>query len=129
MGTLPGLTALYLVVRAYSNYLSAEISQICYGGIARTICLGTTDGLSTTWSGFFISYQPVVVPVGAITLGRILSVVGSVLDPYIEIFSSCTFCDDMVASSETADSSSSGTGGSAGKNSKVQKGGLTFTEI
>jgi len=52
--------------------------------------LGTTDGLSTTTSGFFISYQPIVVPVGSITLGRILNVTGSVLDPYVEIFlSSC----------------------------------------
>ena len=62
-----------------------------YENIIRTICLGTTDGLSTTWSGFFILYQLVIVPVGAITLGRILSVVGSILDPYIEIFNSVTF--------------------------------------
>jgi hypothetical protein len=96
--------ALYLLIRSYSNYLSAEISQICYGGIARTITLGTTDGLSTTSSGFFSIFQPISVPVGSITLGRILNVTGSILDPYIELFASSIF--QVASTFRTAASSS-----------------------
>jgi len=85
--------------------------------------------LSTTWSGFFILYQLVIVPVGAITLGRILSVVGSILDPYIEIFSSCAFYNNTVILSKIVNLFFSNISKLIGKKSRVQKDSLTFTEI
>ena len=49
----------------------------------RTIALGSTDGFSCFSCTFSLSFQPVIVPVGRIALGRILNVVGSSIDPYI----------------------------------------------
>ena len=44
---LVGLTALYILIRSYSNCLVAEVSQQIYGGVVRCVSLGSTDGLST----------------------------------------------------------------------------------
>jgi len=40
---------------------------------------------------FIMSYQPLVVPVGLVTLGRVLSVSGSLLDAYVDIFASAQY--------------------------------------
>jgi F-type H+-transporting ATPase subunit beta len=65
--------------------LVAELSQLCYTNILRAIAFQTTDGLCTWRQGFILLFQPVIVPVGTIALGRIFNVVGSVIDRYSEV--------------------------------------------
>jgi len=77
-----GFTSLYLLVKSYQNSLVAEVSQQMYGGILRCISLGSTEGLSTWKCTIQLNMQAVVVPVGRISLGRILNVVGSAVDIY-----------------------------------------------
>jgi F-type H+-transporting ATPase subunit beta len=75
-----GFTTLYLLVRTYANSLVAEVSQQMYGGILRCISLGATEGLSTWKCNIQLNVQAVVVPVGRVSLGRILNVVGAAVD-------------------------------------------------
>merc|ERR1711862_882370 len=75
-----GFAALYLTIRQYSNSLVAEVSQQMYGGILRCISLGATEGLSTWKCNIQLNVQAVVVPVGRVSLGRILNVVGAAVD-------------------------------------------------
>jgi F-type H+-transporting ATPase subunit beta len=77
-----GFTSLYLLVKSYNNSLIGEVSQQMYGGILRCISLGPTEGLSTWKCNIQLNMQAVVVPVGRISLGRILNVVGSAVDMY-----------------------------------------------
>jgi len=67
------------------------LSQLCYGGVLRAIALGSTDGLCTWRCTFLMVLQPVIVPVGRIALGRILNVVGSAIDRYMDSSLSCLF--------------------------------------
>lgn len=85
---ITGFASLFFLVKGYNNWLVAEVSQLCTGGILRAIALATTDGFSTWRVSMLLCYQPVVVPVGRIALGRIFNVVGSTIDPYIELSSS-----------------------------------------
>ena len=75
-----GFTTLYLLVRMYVNSLVAEVSQQMYGGILRCISLGVTEGLSTWRCNIQLNVQAVIVPVGRVSLGRILNVVGAAVD-------------------------------------------------
>jgi len=77
-----GFTSLYLLVKSYNNSLIGEVSQQMYGGILRCISLGPTEGLSTWKCNIQLNMQAVVVPVGRLSLGRILNVVGSAVDMY-----------------------------------------------
>jgi F-type H+-transporting ATPase subunit beta len=81
-----GFCSMFMILRTFANFVIAELSLLCLGGIGRAISLGNTDGLSTRNTTFNMSYQPLIVPVGCVTLGRILSVSGSLLDPYVDIF-------------------------------------------
>jgi hypothetical protein len=68
---LLGYASVFFVAACYPNFLVGEISQLCFSGVFRAIALGSTDGLST-WNVRAISmFQPVVVPVGRLTLGRV----------------------------------------------------------
>merc|ERR1712066_540932 len=80
-----GLAAALILVKAYSNWLVLEVNQICYGGILRTIALGFTEGISSWKVGVFCNFQPLVVPVGRSTLGRLFNVLGSTIDSYLEL--------------------------------------------
>merc|ERR1712066_449718 len=80
-----GLAAALILVKAYSNWLVLEVNQICYGGILRTISLGFTEGISSWKVGVFCNFQPLVVPVGRSTLGRLFNVLGSTIDSYLEL--------------------------------------------
>ena len=40
-----GFASVYFTIKSYENILVAEISQLCYKGVLRTIALGSTDGL------------------------------------------------------------------------------------
>ena len=75
----------------FSRCLVGELSQLCYKGVLRTIALASTDGLSTWRVGFLMTFQPVIVPVGRIALGRIFNVVGSIIDRYIDLSLSSQF--------------------------------------
>ena len=77
-----GFVSLYLLIKSYSNSLVAEVSQQMYGGVLRCISLGSTEGLSTWRCSIQLNVQAAVVPVGRISLGRILNVVGSAVDFY-----------------------------------------------
>ena len=78
-----GFAAVFLFIKSYASCLVAELSQLWQKGVMRTIALGSTDGFSCFSCTFSLSFQPVIVPVGRIALGRILNVVGSSIDPYI----------------------------------------------
>lgn len=85
------LAALFLLVKPYANILVLEISQLCYGALLRTVALSTTQCISTWRCLALFSLQAVIVPVGRIALGRILNVVGSVIDPHSQVCHSCQF--------------------------------------
>lgn len=59
--------------------LILEVEQLIGDNVARTIAMGVTDGLSR---GLAVenTKQPISVPVGTETLGRILNVVGEPID-------------------------------------------------
>ena len=64
---LLGFTAVFMLSKSYSNFLVCEISQLCFGGVLRSIALSTTDGLSTWKVPFLNLYQPITVPVGKLS--------------------------------------------------------------
>jgi len=59
--------------------LTLEVQQQLGDGVVRTIAMGTTDGLQR---GIPVSntHQPIQVPVGKATLGRIMDVLGRAID-------------------------------------------------
>ena len=40
-----GFAPVFLFIKSYASTLIAELSQLCYKGVLRTIALGSTDGL------------------------------------------------------------------------------------
>ena len=80
-----GFAPVFLFLKTYATSLVAELSQLCYKGVCRAVAFGTTDGLCTCVCTFLNGLQPVIVPVGRITLGRIFNVVGSIIDPYLDL--------------------------------------------
>merc|ERR1712174_138291 len=80
-----GLASALILVKAYANWLIVEVNQICYGGILRTIALGFTEGISSWKVEALCTFQPLVVPVGRSTLGRLFNVLGSTIDAYVGI--------------------------------------------
>jgi len=86
-----GFASVFLFIKSYANCLVGELSQLCYGGVLRAVALGSTDGLCTWRVAFLMGFQPVIVPVGRIALGRIFNVVGSVIDSYMELSLSSQF--------------------------------------
>ena len=86
-----GFASLFLLVKTYSNCLLSEISQICYSGVLRAISLGPTEGINIFSCKVLFGMQPLIVPVGRVILGRILNVIGSSIDPYIQVTLSSQF--------------------------------------
>jgi ATP synthase F1 beta subunit len=93
-----GFAGVFLLVKSYANCLVGELSQLCYAGVNRAIALGSTDALCTWRCLSLVALQPVIVPVGRIALGRIFNVVGSVIDPYVELCHSCQFNKSTILS-------------------------------
>merc|ERR1711920_922699 len=89
--TLTGFTALFMLVKAYGNSVIAEVSQRLYGGLLRCVSLGPTEGLSTWSCGVKFIFQPVVVPVGKLCLGRIFNVLGTSVDLYEDLPQSVSY--------------------------------------
>jgi len=88
---LLGMATLFFIVKSYSNSLVAELSQLCYASVLRSVALGSTDGLCTWMCACLLGLQPVLVPAGRISLGRIFNVVGAVIDRYLELSLSSQF--------------------------------------
>ena len=86
-----GFTSMFLLVRSYSNGLVIELNQLCYKGVLRPVTLGSTDGLCSWRCSYVIMFQPVIISVGRIALGRIFNVVGSILDRYLDLCLSIQF--------------------------------------
>jgi len=80
-----GLASALILVKAYANWLLVEVNQICYGGIVRTIALGFTEGISSWKVESLCTFQPLLVPVGRSTLGRLFNVLGATIDAYVGI--------------------------------------------
>ena len=95
-----GFASVFLFVKAYQNCLVAEVSQLSYGGVLRGIALGSTDGLCTWRCAFLMGFQPVIVPVGRVGLGRIFNVCGAVIDPYMELTLSSQFYDSSFVDND-----------------------------
>ena len=90
-GIMLGFASVFLFIKCYGSSLVAELSQLCYKGVFRTIGLGSTHGLSTHSCTFVLSFGPLIVPVGRIAVGRILNVLGSSIDRYMELSLSTEF--------------------------------------
>jgi F-type H+-transporting ATPase subunit beta len=88
---LLALASVFLIAKSYSNCLMAELSQLCYAGVVRSVALGSTDGLCTWICTYLLGLQPVIVPAGRMSLGRIFNVVGAVIDRYLELSLSSQF--------------------------------------
>merc|ERR1711972_986771 len=95
--TAIGLAATLILVKAYGNWLIVEVNQICYGGILRTIALGFTEGISSWKVEALCTLQPLVVPVGRSTLGRLFNVLGATIDAYVGIDELPTYSDYPVS--------------------------------
>ncbi|HPB75763.1 MAG TPA: F0F1 ATP synthase subunit beta, partial [Chromatiaceae bacterium] len=59
--------------------LTLEVQQQLGDGVVRTIAMGTTDGLQRG-VGVSNTHNPIQVPVGKATLGRIMDVLGRPID-------------------------------------------------
>jgi F-type H+-transporting ATPase subunit beta len=82
---------IYDALKMDGSTLTLEVQQQLGDGIVRTIALGSSDGLRR---GMIVqnSAQPIMVPVGKATLGRIMDVLGAPIDERGPVSS------DMVAS-------------------------------
>merc|ERR1712060_916084 len=96
-GTALGLASALILVKAYANWLLVEVNQICYGGILRTIALGFTEGISSWKVETLCTFQPLVVPVGRSTLGRLFNVLGATIDAYVGIDELPIYSDEIVS--------------------------------
>ena len=59
--------------------LTLEVQQMLGDGIVRAIAMGTTDGLRRGME-VLATGNPILVPVGQATLGRIMNVLGAPID-------------------------------------------------
>jgi len=114
-----GFASVFLFVKAYANCLVAEVSQLSYGGVLRAIALGSTDGLCTWRCTFLMGFQPVIVPVGRVGLGRIFNVCGAVIDPYMELTLSSQFYESAFIDLGDTLTTVGAAGGPALKNSMI----------
>ncbi len=75
---------IYDALKIVENNLTLEVQQQIGDGIVRTIAMGTTDGLKR---GLDVqnTREPIKVPVGEKTLGRIMNVLGEPVDNAGEI--------------------------------------------
>lgn len=99
-GIMLGFASVFWIIKSYITSLVAEVSQLCYKGLFRSIALGSTHGLSTFLCTFLLSLSPLIVPVGRIALGRILNVLGSSIDSYLELSMSTEFFSHHLISSQ-----------------------------
>ena len=82
---LSAYATLFMQCKAYSNFVFAEIHQLNMNGNLRAVALATTDGLSLLDSTVLLTFQPIYVPCGQITLGRIFNVLGATVDGWYQL--------------------------------------------
>src|SRR5438128_11998302 len=73
------MPSIYDALKMEGSTLTLEVQQQLGDGIVRTIALGSSDGLRR---GMMVTNteQPIMVPVGTATLGRIMDVLGAPID-------------------------------------------------
>ena len=70
---------IYDALRVEEHALTLEVQQQLGDGVVRTIAMGTTDGLRRGLA-VYNTGDPIMVPVGHETLGRIMNVLGEPID-------------------------------------------------
>ncbi|MDO5564247.1 MAG: F0F1 ATP synthase subunit beta [Eubacteriales bacterium] len=78
-GEVPEINAAIEIKRDNGSKLVLETAQDLGDGIVKCIALGPTDGLRRGMDAY-TNGEPITVPVGEITLGRIFNVLGEVID-------------------------------------------------
>lgn len=78
-GDLPGIYEALEVGAADGGTLILEVQQHLGGGLVRTVAMGSTDGMPRG-SNVTATGNPIKVPVGPVTLGRIFDVTGRAID-------------------------------------------------
>lgn len=76
--SLPGIFDA-LELEGPDGRLVLEVQQHLGGGLVRTVAMGSTDGLARG-ADVHATGEPIKVPVGQVTLGRIFDVVGNAID-------------------------------------------------
>ena len=76
---LDNVPKVYDAVKIESDNLTLEVQQQLGDGVVRCIAMGTTDGLKRGVEALGTG-QPITVPVGGKTLGRIMNVLGEAID-------------------------------------------------
>src|SRR5210317_217809 len=74
--SIPGI---YDALKVEGGILTLEVQQQLGDGVVRTIALGSTDGLRRGLVAENTG-EPIMVPVGQETLGRIMNVLGEPID-------------------------------------------------
>jgi F-type H+-transporting ATPase subunit beta len=100
-GLISSFVSMYDQVKRSSGYLISEISQLCIGGVVRSVSLGPTEGLQAYGTRVISLNQPMPVSVGIICLGRIFNVLGSTIDGYVELASSVFYGNSGLVVSST----------------------------
>ena len=70
--------------KSATNTVFSECNLLESFGLFRTVALAWTEGLNTLASHASLAFQPTAVPVGLATLGRLVNVVGSAIDPFLD---------------------------------------------
>jgi len=85
------------IIKTAANVLFTEINLLEPFGLFRSVALSWTEGLNTWASFLWLNFQAMVVPVGSSSLGRIINVVGSAIDPFLEWAVFCEFSKTAVS--------------------------------
>jgi len=76
--------AVLSMVKSATNVVFSEVNLLEPFGLFRTVALAWTEGLNTWASYAWLNFCPLVVPVGISTLGRLINVVGSAIDSFLD---------------------------------------------
>jgi F0F1-type ATP synthase beta subunit len=72
------------ITKTATNTVFSEVSLLEALGLFRSVALCWTEGLNAWASHLWLGFQAMIVPVGSSSLGRIINVVGSAIDPLLE---------------------------------------------